>query len=62
MTTETKRALALIDGQTGDMIEIDLAPVSLETAGARLPQIQRAIKILRDHLTFLEHVITSAVN
>lgn len=53
------RALSIISAE-GEIVDIDLGPVSLETAGLRLPQIQRAIKILRDHQTFLEGVITSS--
>jgi len=53
------RTLSIIN-RDGEVVDIDLSPVSLETAGIRLPQIQRAIKILRDHATFLEGVITSS--
>lgn len=57
--TPNTRALTVID-RDGEVVDIDLSPVSLETAGARLPQIDRAIQILREHKTFLEGVITSS--
>lgn len=54
------KALSLIDPVTGEVIVIDLGPISEEDAAARLPFVQRAIRELRRFEAFLLEVIAAS--
>ncbi|HEV2250225.1 MAG TPA: hypothetical protein VGT60_06945 [Candidatus Limnocylindria bacterium] len=51
------KALSLIDPASGEIVPIDLAPISAEDAAAKLPVVQRAIRELRRFEAFLLEVI-----